>query len=58
MNAKENMHEVRFSNICILSHIIHYIHPLTMITALAIKAVDFLHYDNIMVISKIKFDFF
>ena len=39
MNAKENMHEVRFPNIYILSHIIYYIVPLTIIIVLAIKAV-------------------
>ena len=41
MNAKENMHEVRFLNIYILSHIIYYIIPLTIIIVLAIKAVSF-----------------
>ena len=41
MNAKENMHEVRFPNIYILSHIIYYIVPLTIIIVLAIKAVGF-----------------
>ena len=41
MNAKENMHEVRFPNIYILSHIIYYIVPLTIIIVLAIKAVSF-----------------
>ena len=43
------MHEVKFPNIYILSHIIYYIHPLTMITALAIKAVGFfaMHYGDI-----------
>ena len=40
MNAKENMHEVRFPYIYILSHI-NYIIPLTIIIALAIKAVGF-----------------
>ena len=50
------MHEVRFPNIYILSHIICYIHPFTIIAALAIKAVGFfaIHY----VISKIKYEFF
>ena len=41
MNAKENMHEVRFPYIYILSHIINDIVPLTIIIALAIKAVGF-----------------
>ena len=41
MNATENMHKVRFSNIYILSHFIHYIVPLTIIIVLAIKAVGF-----------------
>ena len=41
MNAKENMHEVRFSNIYIPSHIIYNIVPLTIIIVLAIKAVGF-----------------
>ena len=36
MNAKENMHEVRFPNIYILSHIIYYIVPLTIIIVLAV----------------------
>ena len=31
MNAKENMHEVRLPNIYMLSHIIYYIVPLTML---------------------------
>ena len=57
MKAVENMHEVRrFSNIYILSHIIYYIHPLTLIIVLTIKAVAFLQ--CIMVISKIKYEFF
>ena len=38
---KENMHEVRFPNICILSHIIYYIVPLTIIIVLTIKAAGF-----------------
>ena len=42
MNAIENMDEVRFPNIYILSHIIYYIHQLTVITALAIKRVRIL----------------
>ena len=41
MNAIENMHEVRFPNIYILSHIICYIPPVTIMIALAIKAVGF-----------------
>ena len=40
MNAIEDMHEVRVSNIYILSHISYYIHPLTIIIALAIKTVE------------------
>ena len=32
---------MRFPNIHILSYIIYYIHPLTIIVALAIKAVGF-----------------
>ena len=41
MNATENMHEVRFPNIYILSHIIYYIPPLTIIIVLGIKEVGF-----------------
>ena len=43
------MHEVRFSNIYILPHIIYYIHPLTIIITLTIKAVGFfaIHYGDI-----------
>ena len=47
MNVVENMHEVRmmhdgrFPNIYILSHIIYHISPLTTIIVLAIKAVGF-----------------
>ena len=41
MNAIENIHEVRFANISILSHIVYYIPPLTIIIALTIKAVGF-----------------
>ena len=37
MNNIENMHEVRFPNIYILSQIIYYIPPLTIIIAFAIK---------------------
>ena len=50
------MHELRFPNIYMLSHTIYYIHPLTIIFALIVKAVVFLQ--CVMVISKIKFDFF
>ena len=39
MNAIENMHAVRFLNIYMLLHIIYYIHLLTIIIPLAIKAV-------------------
>ena len=41
MNAKENMHEVRFPNIYILSHIIYHVVPLTIIIVLAIKSSRF-----------------
>ena len=43
------MYEVRFSNIYILPHIIYYIHPLTIIITLTIKAVGFfaIHYGDI-----------
>ena len=41
MTCKENMDEVKFSNIYILSHIIYYIVLLTIIIVLAIKAVGF-----------------
>ena len=41
MNATENMHEVRFPNIYILSHIIYYIPLLTIIIVLGIKEVGF-----------------
>ena len=41
MIAKENMHEGRFPNIYILSHIIYYIVPLSIIIVLAIKALGF-----------------
>ena len=41
MNAKKNVHDVRFLNIYILPHIIYYILPLTMIIFLAMKAVSF-----------------
>ena len=49
MNAIENMHEVRFANIYILSQIIFSIHQLTIIIALAIKAVGVfaMHYVDI-----------
>ena len=39
--SKENIHEVRFANICIVSHIIYYIVPVTIIIVLGIKAVGF-----------------
>ena len=41
MNAKENMNEVGFPNIYILSQFIYYIVPLTIIIVFAIKAVGF-----------------
>ena len=41
MNPIGNMHDVRFRNISILSHIVCYIPPLTTIIALAIKVVGF-----------------
>ena len=41
MNAIGSMHEMRFSKISILSHIVCYIPILTIIIALAIKAVGF-----------------
>ena len=49
MNAIENILEMRFPKIYILSHIIYYIHPLTIIIALTIKAVGFfaMHYGDI-----------
>ena len=66
MNAKENIHEVRLPNIHMLSHIIYYILSLTLIIVLAIKQWVFQRSDKlsvsylqcIMVISKIKYDFF
>ena len=39
MNAIRNLYEVRFPNISILSQIVRYISVLTIIIALAIKAV-------------------
>ena len=39
MNAIKNLYEVRFPNISILSQIVCYIFVLTIIIALAIKAV-------------------
>ena len=42
-DIEKNMHEVRFSKIYILSHSIYYIPPLTIVIALAIKAVGFSH---------------
>ena len=41
MNPIGNMHDVRFRNISILSHIVCYIPSLTIIIALAIKVVGF-----------------
>ena len=41
MPFMQNMHEVRFPNIYILSRIIYYIFRLTIIIVLAIKAVGF-----------------
>ena len=41
MNSIENMGEVRFPIIYILSHTIYYIPPLTVIVALARKAESF-----------------
>ena len=41
MSAIENIHEVRFPNIYVLSHIIYYILSLTIIIALAIKGIGF-----------------
>ena len=62
----KNIYEVRFSNIYILSHIIYYIPPLTIIFALAIKVVVCRMSDRILVaylqyikvISKIKYEVF
>ena len=39
--SKENMHEVRVPNICIVSHIIYYIVPVTIVIVFGIKAVGF-----------------
>ena len=44
MNPKQNVHEVIFPNIYILSHIIYFIVPLTVIIVLALKAVGFSKY--------------
>ena len=41
MIVKKNMHDGRFHNIYILSHIVYYIVPLTISIVLAIKAVGF-----------------
>ena len=41
MNTIGNMHGVRFPKISILLHIVCYIPPLTIVIALAIKAVGF-----------------
>ena len=66
MNAKENIREVRFPNIYILSNIVYHSFTLTLVITLAIKAVGFQKSDKlsvsclqcIMVISKIKYKFF
>ena len=63
MNPIENMHEVRFPNIYLLSHIIYYIPPLTIIIALAIRffkvcPLSVTYLQCIIVTSKIKHDFF
>ena len=39
MTAKENVHDVRFPNIYILSHIIYYFVPLIIVIVLIIKTV-------------------
>ena len=65
MNVIEIMHEVRFLNIYILSHIIYYIPPLVIVTVLAIKAVgvrrsdrlSVTHLQCIMVITNIKYEY-
>ena len=49
MNVIGNMHEVRFPNIFILSHIVCYIPPLTIIIALALTAVGQTDFSNIFV---------
>ena len=41
MNAIENMNEVKFPKSYTVSHIIYYIPSLTLVIALAIKAVGF-----------------
>ena len=63
MNVIENMHEVRFTIIFIISHIIYYISLITIIIALAIKAVrsdnlSVTYLQRIIVISKIKYKYF
>ena len=50
MNATETMHEVRFPNIYIPSHIIYYIPLLLIIIVLAIKEVAFSKTGNIMIL--------
>ena len=39
MDTIRNMHELRFSNIYILSNIVYYVLPLTKVIVLVIKAV-------------------
>lgn len=41
MNAIENMRGMRFCDIYVLTHIIYYILPVTVIIVLAIKGVSF-----------------
>ena len=48
MNAIGNMHEMRFRSIYILSRIMYYILPLTIIIVLAMKAVGFSKVGNIL----------
>ena len=50
MNATENLHEVRFPNIYILSHIIYHIPPLLTIIVLAIEEVGFSKTKNIIIL--------
>ena len=64
MNTIGNMHGVRFPNIDLLSNIIYYILPLTIVIVLAIKPVGFSKVrqslSNILVIhygDKIKHEF-
>ena len=65
MNATENMHEVRFPNNSILSHIVCYISTLTILVwqkqqwfFQRLDRVSVTHLQCIMVISKIKYEFF